>query len=115
MSDIDRREARFRARVTVWAATLRVRPEQVRVQEMTRKWASCSTRGRITFSRALLRQPPAFREYVIAHELLHLRIPNHGKLFHATLAACLPGNRWAGRRSAPDRPPPVQNRARSPK
>jgi predicted metal-dependent hydrolase len=32
---------------------------------------------------------------VIAHELLHLRIRNHGKLFTATLKAYLRGNRWA--------------------
>lgn len=61
---------------------------------MTRKWASCSPRGRVTFSRDLLDQPLAFQDYVIAHELLHLRIRNHGKLFTAMLKAHLSGNRW---------------------
>lgn len=88
-------ETRFRVRVAAWAAKLKVAPLQIRVQAMTRKWASCSSAGRITFSRDLLKKPRAFRDYVIVHELLHRRIRNHGKLFKATLAAHLPGNRWA--------------------
>jgi predicted metal-dependent hydrolase len=87
-------DARFRAEVAAWVATLKVVPAQVRVQAMTRKWASCSTAGRVTFCRELLGRPRAFREYVIVHELLHLRIPNHGKLFRTTLAVHLRGNRW---------------------
>lgn len=86
----------FRARVDEWSTKLRVRPRQIRVQVMTRKWASCSTQGRITFSRDLVKQSEEFQIYVIAHELLHLRIRNHGKLFSATLGAYLRGNQWLG-------------------
>lgn len=84
----------FDDRVRQWSARLRVHPTQIRVQAMTRKWASCSPQGRVSFARDLLRQPPAFQDYVIAHELLHLRIPNHGKLFTSTLRAHLKGNPW---------------------
>lgn len=82
------------ARIDHWAARLRVRPTQVRIQAMTRKWASCSPRGRITLAGDLSRQPAGFQDYVIAHELLHLRIRNHGKLFSATLRAHLRDNPW---------------------
>jgi hypothetical protein len=37
-----------------------------------------------------IRQPTAFREYVIVHELLHLKVPNHGKLFKSLLRAYIP-------------------------
>lgn len=57
---------------------------------MTRKWASCSIKGRITFNSELLRQPRRFQEFVIVHELLHLKIHNHGKLFKSLLKAYLP-------------------------
>lgn len=87
--------AGFDSRVLQWAARLRVRPTQIRVQAMTRKWASCSPRGRVSFANDLLEQPAEFQDYVIAHELLHLRIRNHGKLFCSTLRAHLNGNRWA--------------------
>lgn len=90
--------AEFRSRIDHWSARLKVTPAQVRVQAMTRKWASCSSRGRVTFCRELMEQPLAFQDYVIAHELLHLRIPNHGKLFAATLRAHLRGNPWLGSR-----------------
>jgi predicted metal-dependent hydrolase len=82
--------APFRAEVTRWAERLRVKPRQIRVQWMRRKWASCSTRGTVSFSRDLLAQPEEFRQYVIVHELLHLKVPNHGKLFKTMLRAYLP-------------------------
>ncbi|KZC38730.1 MULTISPECIES: M48 metallopeptidase family protein [Rhodanobacter] len=87
----------LRQRVKQWAVTLKVRPMQIRVQRMTRKWASCSPAGRVTFSRDLCGKPAAFQDCVIVHELLHLRIRNHGKLFTATLRAYLPGNPWTER------------------
>lgn len=94
----------FRKRVEHWAATLRVKPTQIRMQQMSRKWASCSPTGRVSFSVALLDQPASFRDYVIVHELLHLRLRNHGKLFTATLSAHLAGNPWLLRDPAIDRP-----------
>jgi hypothetical protein len=48
---------------------------------MTRKWASCSSKGLLSFTTRLLAEGEPFRESVIVHELLHLRVPNHGKLF----------------------------------
>lgn len=91
--------ATFDRRVVDWSDRLRVRPTQVRVQMMTRKWASCSPQGRVSFARDLLSQPVDFQDYVIVHELLHLRIRNHGKLFTSTLRAHLSGNRWLARRT----------------
>ena len=62
---------------------------------MTRKWASCSTSGLITFSVDLLDEPREFGEVVIVYELLHLVAPNHGPLFQSLLGAYLPGWRAA--------------------
>lgn len=67
-----------------------MQPTRVQVQNMARKWASCSTSGRICFSSDLLLEDAAFRELVIVHEILHLRVPNHGKLFKSLLNAYLP-------------------------
>jgi predicted metal-dependent hydrolase len=84
-------EAAFRARVTHWAEKIGVRPTAIHLRAMRHKWASCSSRGRITFDTGLLHQARAFGDYVIVHELLHLRVPNHGKLFKSLLSALLPG------------------------
>jgi predicted metal-dependent hydrolase len=82
----------FKTQVASWAARIRVQPRQVRIQAMRHKWASCSTAGTVSFSTDLLTQPADFREYVIVHELLHLKIPNHGKLFKSLLRAYLPNH-----------------------
>jgi len=85
--------AMFKAEVVAWARRIGVVPREVHVRPMKRKWASCSSRGRLTFDRDLLRQPAAFRAEVMAHELLHLKVPNHGKVFKSLLKAFLHQNR----------------------
>jgi predicted metal-dependent hydrolase len=82
----------FKCEVRAWAERLDVRPAEVRLTGMSRKWASCSTRGRVTFANDLLAQPEEFRREVILHELLHLKVPNHGPLFRALLSAHLSGS-----------------------
>ena len=81
----------FRSEIAAWSRQLAVEPRQVRIRSMKRKWASCSSNGRLTFDSDLLRQPAAFRREVAIHELLHLKIPNHGKLFRSLLRAHLSG------------------------
>ncbi len=73
-----------------WAVTLKVNPRVVRVQEMRRKWGSCTSAGTITLAIDLLEQDQEFRHYVIVHELLHLRYPDHGRVFKAVLGAHVP-------------------------
>ena len=75
----------FKAEVHSWAEKIQVAPREVHVREINRKWASCSSKGRLTFSKALLVEPDAVRAKAIVHELLHLKYPNHGKMFKALL------------------------------
>jgi predicted metal-dependent hydrolase len=86
----DRRQILCR-RVEHWSVRLKVAPRIVRVQRMTRKWGSCSTSGIVTLATDLADEPQCFQDFVIAHELLHLRVPNHGRLFKALMTAHLPG------------------------
>lgn len=74
------------ARVEAW-----VNPRVVRVQEMRRKWGSCSSAGTVTLATDLLDQDEPFQDYVIVHELLHLRYANHGRMFKALMSAHVPG------------------------
>jgi len=77
----------FKAEVRAWAERIGVQPREIHIRPMKRKWASCSSNGRLTFDLDLLRQPSKVRTEVIIHELLHLRLPNHGRLFRALLGA----------------------------
>jgi predicted metal-dependent hydrolase len=81
----------FKAEIARWVAVMKVKPVQIRVQRMKKKWASCSSRGRVCFSTDLLLELVAFQKYVIVHELLHLQVPNHGKLFKSLMNAYLSG------------------------
>jgi predicted metal-dependent hydrolase len=73
----------FRAEVETWARRIGVEPVEIRLRPMKRKWASCSSHGRLTFDTDLLRQPAVFRAEAIVHELVPLKVPNHGRLFRA--------------------------------
>jgi predicted metal-dependent hydrolase len=87
----------FKVVVEAWAEKIGVRLKEVHIRPMKRKWASCSTSGRVTFAEDLLAEPARFRNEVIIHELLHLKVPNHGKLFKALLKAHLHGRERPGR------------------
>jgi predicted metal-dependent hydrolase len=54
------------------------------------KWGSCSTTGIITLAEDLIEQEPGFQGFVIAHELLHLRVPTHGRVFKALMTVHIP-------------------------
>jgi len=77
----------LKAEVRAWAERIGVQPRESRRRPMKRKGASGSSNGRVTFATELLAQPANVRGEVIIHELLHLKVPNHGRLFHALLAA----------------------------
>lgn len=80
----------LRQRVEHWAERLRVPAPRVRIRAMSRKWGSCSSEGTITLAADLANKDAGFQDFVIAHELLHLRVPNHGKLFKALMTAHVP-------------------------
>ena len=76
-------------RIHDWAARLDVRVRAVTIRNMRRKWASCSTAGRLTFDESLLSKSREVQDYVIVHELLHVSVPNHGKLWKSLMRAHL--------------------------
>lgn len=79
----------FLAEVSVWANRIGVNPREIHIRPMTQKWGSCSTTGRVSFNSELLLQAADFRRRVIVEELLHLKVPNHGRLFKTLLKALL--------------------------
>jgi hypothetical protein len=80
-----------------WSQTIGAYPRKVRIIKMKHKWASVSSRGTLTLNAFLLDLPPSIIEYVIVHELIHLKtkIKTHNKLFKATISSYLPD--WESR------------------
>lgn len=66
---------------------------RVFIKNNASNWGSCSARGNINLNLRLVAVEPHLRDYVILHELCHLRHPNHGPGFHALLEQVCPGHR----------------------
>lgn len=81
-----------------WAARLQVQPTRISVRSMFRKWGSCSSKGTITLNVALCSIPLPLAEYIVLHEIAHLREFNHGKPFKHLLDAHMPD--WREREDA---------------
>ena len=82
-----------------WCARLGEAGVTWKVRAMKTLWGSCHFRKRhVAYSRALARVSRELVEYVVVHELTHLRAPNHGPAFHALMDARLPGWRALRRR-----------------
>jgi hypothetical protein len=72
------------------------RPAVLKIRAMTTRWGTCSRSGTITLNRHLMRAPLECVEYVVVHELCHLRHHGHDKRFYGLLASILPD--WKTRR-----------------
>ena len=80
----------FKSIVWDWAIKLKVEPKEIHLRPMKTKWASLSGSGRLTFNSELLEKRRNLIDYVVLHELLHIKVPNHGKLFKSLMLAFLP-------------------------
>jgi len=89
----DADELRWAARH--WSVRIGVKTPQIHLRPMRTKWASISTNGRLTLNTDLLDLPKELGEFVIVHELVHLLIPNHGRVFKSFMYAYMPD--WEAR------------------
>jgi predicted metal-dependent hydrolase len=85
VGDFLRAEARrrFAQQTLAKAAEQGLTPRRVTVKDTTSRWGSCSADGVVMFCWRLLMAPPYVQDYVVAHEVAHLRHMNHGAGFWA--------------------------------
>jgi len=75
-----------------------VEQPRILVREMRLRWGSVTSNGRIYFNVDLVKLPLGCVDYVVTHELAHLRVPNHGPAFWRLLSRCMPDwERWKSR------------------
>lgn len=75
------------------ASALRVVPAAITIRDTKSRWGSCSAAGRLSFSWRLFLAPEAVGDYVVAHEVAHLRELNHGPAFWRLVAELCPDYR----------------------
>ena len=80
----------FTERITHYAALHGFSPKQVKVNSAKTRWGSCSVNGTINFSWRLVMAPLEVIDYVVIHELVHLRIKNHSQKFWQAVAQLCP-------------------------
>jgi predicted metal-dependent hydrolase len=73
------------------AARLGLRYASIQIRDQRTRWGSCSPRGTLTFNWRLVLAPHAVLDYVVVHELCHLREPNHGPGFWRLVEQARPG------------------------
>jgi len=90
-----RRHARaeFTRRVAHLAGQHGFQPGSVRISSARTRWGSCSASGTLSFAWRLVMAPPEIIDYVIIHELCHLRQRNHSPAFWTLVTGLLPNYR----------------------
>jgi predicted metal-dependent hydrolase len=82
--------SKLRERVDHWSAVLGVKSLQLTIRDQRTRWGSCSARGRLSFSWRLILAPFDVLDYVVLHEVAHLREHNHSKRFWAIVSEQCP-------------------------
>ena len=70
----------------IWTKRIKVNPSSINIKTVRSIWGSCSSKGSLTFSTRLALVPFMLLEYVVAHELCHLRHMNHSDAFWEELS-----------------------------
>jgi predicted metal-dependent hydrolase len=85
------------ARVFELAAQHQLAVKRVMVRNQRSRWGSCSRRGTISLNWRLVQTPPFVRDYLVLHELAHLKEMNHSRRFWTEVARLCPDFREAER------------------
>jgi predicted metal-dependent hydrolase len=76
-----RARAAIEARVARRSAEMQIDYRRVTIRDQRTRWGSASRSGTLSFSWRLILTPPEVLDYVVVHELAHLRVAGHGKAF----------------------------------
>lgn len=81
------------SRVAHYARKMDLHPKEIRFKKMRRRWGSCNSEGIVTLNTMMMQLSYEHIDYIIVHELAHLRHMNHSKEFHAEVRSVLENER----------------------
>ena len=87
---VSKAEALLPAKVRHFEGIMDVSPTGIRITSATARWGSCSRKGSLCFSFRLMLLPDDLIDYVVIHELAHIKEKNHKAGFYAVLAEYMP-------------------------
>jgi len=80
-------------RVEYFSQKMSLRYEDIKYRKMKSRWGSCSSKKILTFNTELIKTKKELIDYVVVHELAHLKHMNHSKVFHALVEEYLPNSK----------------------
>jgi predicted metal-dependent hydrolase len=86
-------EKRIRERVAYFSPKVGVRPSGTAVKELGFRWASCTKENALNFHWKCMMAPPKIIDYMVVHELCHLRLRNHSNAFWNEVDKIMPDYR----------------------
>jgi predicted metal-dependent hydrolase len=86
----DKAKELFKDKVEKYALEMKVNYKNITVKEQKTKWGSCSSKGNLNFNWKLIMMPEPVIDYVVVHELSHLKFMNHSKDFWREVEKILP-------------------------
>ena len=94
---IERAKRELPEKLSFYAGLMGLHPAGMRITSAKTRFGSCSARNRICFSWRLMQYPDEAIDYVVVHELAHIREKNHGRAFYALIEQYMPD--WRERRA----------------
>jgi predicted metal-dependent hydrolase len=81
------------SRITHYAKKMNLHPKEIRFKKMIRRWGSCNSEGVVTFNTMMMQLSYIHIDYIIVHELAHLKHMNHSREFHSVVRSILDNER----------------------
>lgn len=77
-------------RTAYWAREIGVRPGRISIRDQKTRWGSASTRGNVNYNWRIVMAPPETVDYLVVHELCHIKVPNHSATFWLLVGQSVP-------------------------
>ncbi|MBM7556774.1 M48 family metallopeptidase [Halanaerobacter jeridensis] len=83
-------DAKIKERVKKYQQQIGEEPNAIKVKKQKKRWGSCSSKRNLNFNWKLIMAPMSVIDYLVVHELAHLKYPNHSKEFWQLVEAVIP-------------------------
>ncbi|MFW5856142.1 MAG: M48 family metallopeptidase [Bacillota bacterium] len=84
-----RADQKIKERVEKYQGRIGVEPSRVKIKKQKKRWGSCSSKGNLNFNWKLIMAPMSIVDYIVVHELVHLKYSNHSRDFWQTVEAVI--------------------------